>query len=216
MIYSPASACRVVVAPKKWHPKMSFFDRFWKRLFDIVLSFLGLVILWPVILVTNVIARSDTQATGFFYQQRVGRHGRLFNVVKLRTMRVEAGTNITTKDDVRITRSGAFFRRWKLDELPQLWNVLKGEMSFVGPRPDVPGYLDKLSGKNKLLLELRPGITGPASLKYRDEETILAQVDDPETYNDEVIWPDKVAINMEYYQNWSLKADLMYILKTLR
>ncbi|MCK4713179.1 MAG: sugar transferase, partial [Marinosulfonomonas sp.] len=126
------------------------------------------------------------------------------------------GTTVTVKNDIWITRWGAFFRRWKLDELPQLWNVLKGDMSFVGPRPDVPGYLDQLSGEGKILLELRPGITGPASLKYRDEETILAQVDDPKAYNDEVIWPDKVAINIDYYRNWSLKADLIYILKTLR
>ena len=195
---------------------MSFPDRFWKRSFDVVFSFLGLLLLWPVILSTSIAARFDTKATGFFRQQRVGRHGRLFNVIKLRTMRPGAGTTVTVKNDIWITRWGAFFRRWKLDELPQLWNVLKGDMSFVGPRPDVPGYLDQLSGEGKILLELRPGITGPASLKYRDEETILAQVDDPKAYNDEVIWPDKVAINIDYYRNWSLKADLIYILKTLR
>ena len=195
---------------------MSLPDRFWKRFFDVVLSLFGLLLLWPVILLTSIAARFDTKATGFFCQQRVGRHGRLFNVIKLRTMRPGAGTTVTVKNDIWITRWGAFFRRWKLDELPQLWNVLKGDMSFVGPRPDVPGYLDQLSGEGKILLELRPGITGPASLKYRDEETILAQVDDPKAYNDEVIWPDKVAINIDYYRNWSLKADLIYILKTLR
>lgn len=195
---------------------MTMLDRFLKRAFDIVFSMLGLLMLWPVILITSLIARFDTKASGFFRQTRVGRHGHLFDVIKLRTMKDIKGTTVTTQNDARITKWGAFFRRWKLDELPQLWNVLKGEMSFVGPRPDIPGYLDRLSGENRVLLELRPGITGPATLKYRDEEKMLAQVDDAESYNDKVIWPDKVIINVEYYHNWSMKADLGYILRTFQ
>lgn len=195
---------------------MSLVDKFMKRCFDVLFSSIGLFVLWPIILVTWVIARFDTGASGFFRQWRVGRYGRQFRVVKLRTMRVNDGGTVTAANDIRITKCGAFFRRYKLDELPQLWNVLMGQMSFVGPRPDVPGYMDKLTKDQKKLLELRPGITGPATLKYRDEEMILAGVDDPQKYNDTVIWPDKVAINLEYYANWSMAKDLRYILRTLR
>ncbi len=195
---------------------MTMRAKIMKRGFDIIASALGLLLLWPVILVSWLIARKDTGASGFFLQQRVGRHGRLFWVVKLRTMRPVAGTSITTSNDARITKWGARFRRLKIDELPQLWNVLKGEMSFVGPRPDVPGYLDKLLPEHRALLELRPGITGPATLKYRNEEEILAAQPDPERYNDEVIWPDKVRINLEYLEGWSMGKDIGYILKTVR
>lgn len=187
-----------------------------KRLFDVIFSLSGLLVLWPVILVTWVIAARDTGASGFFRQWRVGRHGQQFQVVKLRTMRVNDGGTVTAANDARITKWGAFFRRYKLDELPQLWNVLLGHMSFVGPRPDVPGYMDRLSENDRDLLRLRPGITGPATLKYRDEEMILAGVDDPQSYNDTVIWPDKVAINLEYYRNWSMMKDVQYIIRTLR
>ncbi len=123
---------------------------------------------------------------------------------------------VTTSNDRRITKSGAFFRRTKIDELPQLFNVLIGDMSFVGPRPDVPGYADRLEGEARAILELRPGITGPASLKYKNEEEILAQQKDPKMYNDTVIWPDKVAINLEYIQNWSFKKDMEYIFQTIK
>jgi lipopolysaccharide/colanic/teichoic acid biosynthesis glycosyltransferase len=117
---------------------------------------------------------------------------------------------------MRITKNGKFFRDTKIDELPQLFNVLFGTMSFVGPRPDVEGYADKLEGEDRLVLTVRPGITGPASLKYKNEEDILAKVDNPKEYNDKVIWPDKVKINMEYIQNWSLKKDIEYIVKSIR
>ncbi len=195
---------------------MTALDRVLKRLFDIFFSMFGLLLLWPVILISSVIAGFDTKASGFFRQKRVGRYGHLFEVIKLRTMRNVTGTKITTLNDARITKWGAVFRRYKLDELPQLWNVLKGDMSFVGPRPDMPGYLDQLTGDNRVLLELRPGITGPASLKYKDEEKVLAEVEDAKTYNDNVIWPDKIMINVEYYHNWSLSADIGYILRTLK
>lgn len=186
-----------------------------KRTFDIVAAALGLLLLWPVIIVTWALAARDTGASGFFRQERVGLSGRLFKVVKLRTMRPVAGTTVTTKNDSRITPLGAKLRRYKLDELPQLWNVLTGSMSFVGPRPDVPGFLDQLEGDDREVLKLRPGITGPATLKYRDEEEILANVDDPERYNAEVIWPDKVRINRDYLHNWSFREDLAIILKTV-
>ena len=127
----------------------------------------------------------------------------------------EFNSNVTTDRDPRITKIGRFFRKTKIDELPQLINVLKGDMSFVGPRPDVPGYADRLQGEDRIILSVKPGITGPATLKYKNEEEILAKVDNPEKYNDEVIWPDKVRINKEYIKNWSLKRDIIYILKTI-
>ena len=142
----------------------------------------------------------------------------MFRVIKIRTMRTDSGirTSVTTRNDARITRLGAMLRRFKIDELPQLINVLKGDMSFVGPRPDVPGFADSLVGEEEaLFLSVRPGITGPATLKYRDEEVLLARQPDPEKYNRDVIFPDKVAINIEYVRNWSLTSDLRYIWATL-
>lgn len=195
---------------------MSRTDLFVKRSFDLVVSALGLAVLWPVILVCWVIAGRDTGASGFFCQDRVGRGARLFKVLKLRTMRDVGGTTVTTTNDTRITIWGARFRCWKLDELPQLWNVLLGQMSIVGPRPDVHGYIDRLEGSDARLLQLKPGITGPATLKYRNEEKILASQNDPQAYNDLVIWPDKVAINLDYLDNWSLGRDLGYIIETVR
>lgn len=185
-----------------------------KRTFDIAISATALVVLWPLIGVAWLLAARDTGASGIFAQQRVGRHGRLFTVYKIRTMRANVGSSITVRGDARITPIGRRLRRLKIDELPQLWNVLLGDMSLVGPRPDVPGYLDELEGGSRSLLHLRPGITGPATLKYRDEEKILARVDDPIKYNDEVIWPDKVRINIEYMNNYSLAKDVRYLLAT--
>jgi lipopolysaccharide/colanic/teichoic acid biosynthesis glycosyltransferase len=187
-----------------------------KRSFDLVVSVLGLMVMWPVIVICWVIAKRDTGASGFFLQDRVGRGGRLFKVVKLRTMNSVDGTTVTTANDPRITKWGVRFRRWKLDELPQLWNVLLGHMSFVGPRPDVPGYMDRLEGNDLRLLQLRPGITGPATLRYRNEEDLLAAQRDPDGYNDRVIWPEKVRINLEYLDDWSLARDICYIIKTVR
>ena len=126
------------------------------------------------------------------------------------------GTSVTVSDDPRISRSGRIFRNTKIDELPQLINVLLGHMSLVGPRPDVPGFADKLEGaERELFLSVRPGITGPATLKYRDEEALLAEVEDAEAYNRDVIFPDKVRINLEYVENWSFINDLKYIWRTL-
>lgn len=153
----------------------------------------------------------------FFLQKRVGENGKLFTIIKIKTMYPnKKGSTVTTANDSRITKSGKFFRKYKIDELPQLINVLKGDMSFVGPRPDVPGYADKLEGEDRIILSIKPGITGPASLKYKNEEEILANVENPNEYNDKVIWPDKVKINKEYIKNWSLKKDIEYIIKTLK
>jgi lipopolysaccharide/colanic/teichoic acid biosynthesis glycosyltransferase len=195
--------------------QMSRLDFAVKRAFDITAAVVGLTVLWPVIAVTWVLAGRDTGASGFFRQERVGRDGKIFRVVKLRTMRPVGGTSVTMAGDPRITPLGAKLRRYKLDELPQLWNVLIGNMSFVGPRPDVPGFVDKLEGAERELLKLRPGITGPATLKYRNEEEILASADDPERFNSEVIWPDKLQMNLDYMHNWSLKSDVSYIIKTI-
>ena len=192
-------------------------NNFTKRGFDIVVSFLGLTFSWWVIFIAWVIATFETKSNGFFIQKRVGKDGKIFNVIKIKTMKKVEGidTTITSSNDVRITKSGKFFRDTKIDELPQLINVLIGDMSFVGPRPDVPGYADKLEGEDRIVLSIRPGITGPASLKYKNEEEILASQNDPKWYNDKIIWPDKVRINKEYIKNWSLKKDIEYIIKTV-
>lgn len=187
-----------------------------KRGFDLLGASIGLLLTGWLIGLAWIAATADTRRNGFFAQERVGRQGRVFRVVKIRTMRPALGldTTVTTGHDPRITRLGRFFRRTKIDELPQLWNVLLGQMSFVGPRPDVPGFADRLTGEDRVVLSIRPGITGPATLKYRDEETILANQSDPEAYNRDVIFPDKVKINRQYIENWSLLDDFRYIWRT--
>lgn len=188
-----------------------------KRSFDVIGSGLGLLATSWLIVLAWIMASFDTQANGMFTQERIGRCGRVFRVVKIRTMRplAEIDTTVTTHNDVRITRLGHFFRRTKIDELPQLWNVLLGHMSFVGPRPDVSGYADTLEGSDQLILSVRPGITGPATLKYRDEESLLATKEDPETYNLSIIYPDKVRLNRRYVEYWSFWGDLRYIWWTI-
>ena len=191
-------------------------DKIIKRIFDVSLSLLGLLITWPIILIAWIIASIETKSNGMFSQIRVGKNGKLFKIYKIKTMKDGKGTTITTANDERITKSGRFFRKYKIDELPQLFNVLIGDMSFVGPRPDVPGYADKLQGEDRIILSIKPGITGPATIKYKNEEEILANVEDSKEYNDKVIWPDKVRINKEYIKNWSLKKDIEYIIKTIK
>lgn len=188
-----------------------------KRAFDLIFSLIGLLLTCMVIFLAFLIATIETQSNGFFLQKRVGRGGIFFSVVKIKTMKQVDGVkiNITTSNDVRITKSGKFFRYTKIDELPTLWNVLKGDMSFVGPRPDIPGYVNKLTGNDRRILDLRPGITGPATLKYANEEKILSTVDDPVKYNDEVIFPDKVKMNLEYLDNWSFWLDIKIIFQTI-
>ena len=191
--------------------------KFIKRTFDILLAIIGLTLTFPIIVFAWIIASFETRSNGMFIQERIGKEGRPFNVYKIKTMKRVEGidTTITSSNDIRITKSGTFFRKTKIDELPQLWNVLKGDMSFVGPRPDVSGYADELQGDDKIVLTVRPGITGPASLKYKNEEEILSQQEDPKWYNDTVIWPDKVKINKAYVRNWSLQKDIQYIIKTI-
>ncbi|NLO01122.1 MAG: sugar transferase [Bacteroidales bacterium] len=189
---------------------------FLKRLFDLFVSLVGIIVLLPVFLIIALLVKIKTPGPLFFVQQRVGRYGKLFRLVKFRTMLAgQKGNNITVKGESRITPLGAFLRKYKLDELPELWNVLKGDMSFVGPRPDVPGYADRLKGEERKILELRPGITGPASMKYSNEEELLAQQPDPVKYNNEVIWPDKVRINLEYLRNRNFRFDLKMIIYTV-
>lgn len=188
-----------------------------KRGFDLFFSSLGLLVLGWLILAAWVAASIDNRSNGFFIQKRVGRNGNIFRVIKIKTMRNVVGvdTCVTRLGDPRITPFGSFLRRTKIDELPQLWNVLLGHMSFVGPRPDVPGFADTLQCEARAILSLRPGITGPATLKYRNEEEILFEQVDFELYNRQVIWPDKVNINLEYIHNWSLRRDIRYILETV-
>jgi lipopolysaccharide/colanic/teichoic acid biosynthesis glycosyltransferase len=197
--------------------EMSKADILFKRAFDIVASLAGLLLLAPVILLCWLVAAIETRSNGFFIQKRIGRHGRIIRVCKIKTMYPgdTRRSPIASRNLASISQSGRILRKYKLDELPQLFNVLAGSMSFVGPRPDVPGYADRLQGDDRIILSLRPGITGPASIKYKDEEAILASVDDPETYNDRIIWPDKVKINLEYFNNYSLLRDLRYIFYTI-
>jgi lipopolysaccharide/colanic/teichoic acid biosynthesis glycosyltransferase len=195
---------------------LSLRQRFIKRTLDMVVSFVGLLFIWPIIVVGWVLATISTGKNGLFVHPRIGRHGKTFPMYKLRSMREVPGvtTTNTAGNDVRITRTGKWLRKLKIDELPQLVNVLVGHMSLVGPRPDVAGYTDVLQGEDRIVLSVRPGITGPASLTYRKEEKILAVASDPERYNDEVLWPRKVAINRQYIQNWSLLSDLQFIWQT--
>ncbi len=189
---------------------------FLKRVFDFIASFLGLIILFPSFIVIALFIKLKMPGPVFFIQKRVGQHGKLFSMVKFRTMSVgHGGNSISVKGESRITPLGAILRKYKLDELPELYNVLKGDMSFVGPRPDVPGYADKLQGDMRRTLSLKPGITGPASMKYAREEEILAQQSDPVKYNNEVIYPDKVRINMTYLEHRSFCMDMMIIAYTL-
>ena len=196
---------------------MSFWGRVIKRVFDVVLSLIGICFALPIMLMAFIVASIETKSFGLFIQKRVGKDAKLFNVFKIKTMRELKGvdTTITTSNDMRITKSGKFFRDTKIDELPQLFNVLFGSMSFVGPRPDVKGYADKLEGDDRIILSIAPGITGPASLKYKNEEEILAKQENPKEYNDKVIWIDKVKINRDYIENWSFKKDIEYIVKTV-
>lgn len=188
-----------------------------KRFFDLLLALAGVLTLSWLIFLAWFIASIDTRSNGFFMQKRVGKSGNVFRVIKIKTMRPikNIDTTVTCTGDPRITKSGHFFRKTKIDELPQLFNILIGHMSFVGPRPDVPGFADTLKGEELILLSIRPGITGPATIKYRNEESMLASVENPEAYNKDVIWPDKVRINCEYIRTWSLYKDIELIFKTV-
>ena len=178
-----------------------------KRLFDFILSFTGLILLSPFLLFISILIKITNNGSIFFVQERVGKNGSLFKMIKFRTMYTDHNDNntISVKGDSRITKLGFFLRKYKIDELPELINVLFGDMSFVGPRPDVKGYADKLKGEHRKILKLRPGITGPASIKFINEELLLSKQENPKYYNDNVIYPEKVRINLDYfYNNFSL------------
>ena len=188
-----------------------------KYIFDRIVSFIGLLCLWPVLIVVAILIKIKMPGgPALFTQKRVGRHGKLFTMHKFRSMTVShSGSSVSVAGEARITPLGAKLRKYKLDELPELWDVFIGNMSFVGPRPDVPGYADQLKGDDRRVLELRPGITGPASLKYRGEEELLAKVENPIDYNDTVIYPDKVRINLYYLDHYSFIRDIQMILCTV-
>ena len=188
-----------------------------KYIFDRTMALTGLLFLWPVLLIVTILIRIKMpDGSPFFCQQRVGKDGKLFTMYKFRSMSVHHnGSTVSVAGENRITPIGAILRRYKIDELPELWNVLIADMSFVGPRPDVPGYADLLQGDDRIVLTLRPGITGPASLKYRDEEELLSTMEDPIRYNDEVIYPDKVRINRYYATHYSFIDDLKMIFCTV-
>lgn len=210
-----------------------------KWLFDRIVAFIGLLFLWPVILITAILVKVKMPGgPAFFVQKRVGKDGKLFNCHKFRSMTVaHNGSSVSVAGDARITPFGAKLRHYKIDELPGLWDVLIGKMSFVGPRPDVPGYADKLTGEDRDVLKLRPGITGPATLKYRLEDEMIAEyiskmkneelrtkngipadMTDQELavwYNDNIIYPDKVRLNCYYYRNYSFIKDIQMIFATV-
>ncbi len=202
-----------------------------KWIFDRLVSFIGLCFLWPVLLIVAILVKIKMPGgPAFFVQKRVGKDGKLFDCHKFRTMTVKhSGSTVSVAGDSRITPLGAKLRHYKLDELPGLWDVLIGNMSFVGPRPDVPGYADKLTGADRDVLKLRPGITGPATLKYRLEDEMIAEYvaqkhssgDKREAqeiaveYNDTVIYPDKVRLNCYYYHHYSFVKDIQMIVCTV-
>ena len=202
-----------------------------KWIFDRVVSLVGLLFLWPVLLIVAILVKVKMPGgTAFFVQKRVGLDGKLFDCHKFRTMTVKHnGSTVSVAGDSRITPFGATLRHYKLDELPGLWDVLRGKMSFVGPRPDVPGYADKLVGDDRDVLKLRPGITGPATLKYRLEDEMIAEyvasrqaAGDTRSmqeiaveYNDTVIYPDKVRLNCYYYRHYSFIKDIQMIFCTV-
>lgn len=202
-----------------------------KWIFDRVAALLGLLCLWPLLLVVAVLVKVKMPGgPAFFCQKRVGKDGKLFTCHKFRTMTVKHnGSTVSVAGDSRITPFGATLRHYKIDELPGLWDVLIGNMSFVGPRPDVPGYADKLQGAARDVLKLRPGITGPATLKYRLEDEMISEYvarkqseGDPRTmqeiaveYNDTVIYPDKVRLNYYYYHHYSFIKDIEMIFATV-
>lgn len=204
---------------------------FLKFIFDRIVALIGLLGLWPILLIVAIFVKIKMPGGPvFFVQKRVGKDGKLFNCHKFRTMTVKHnGSTVSVAGDSRITPLGATLRHYKLDELPGLWDVLIGKMSFVGPRPDVPGYADKLEGEDQVVLKLRPGITGPATLKYRLEDEMVSEYvakkqaegdtrsmqEIATEYNDQIIYPDKVRINRYYYYHYSFIKDIQMIVCTV-
>lgn len=196
---------------------MNDFQKASKRLFDLFFSIFGLFTLWPLGILIAICVKLSSKGPVFFKQERIGRFGKSFQCVKFRTMfsGSERFGTVTAASDSRITALGQFLRKYKLDELPQLWNVFTGKMSFVGPRPDVSGYADKLENEYAKILDLQPGITGPASIYFKYEEEILAAVKNGKEFNDTVIWPKKAYINLQYLNEWNFWKDVCYIFITI-
>lgn len=184
-----------------------------KRIFDLTASLLLLPILIVPIIVLVIASTLDSIQFGVFTQVRIGQHAKPFRIFKIRTLKSEE--HLLGHLNMSATRLGRFLRHYKLDELPQIFNVIIGEMSFVGPRPDIVGFADELRGEDRIVLKVKPGITGPATLKYRNEEDILSKQPNPENYNRTIIWKDKVEINKKYVQNWSFYLDLSFLIKSL-
>ena len=198
--------------------ELSLANKIIKRTFDIIVSFVGLLFTWPIIIISAILVRICYKEKGFFIQSRIGKNGKEFKIIKIKTMtsKSDLNTTVTTRNDPRITKLGRILRKTKIDELPQLINVFIGDMSFVGPRPDVKELIYTIPEEiRKVFLSIRPGITGPATIKYRKEEEILSLVEDSEKYNNEVIFPDKVDINLQYIKNYNFFKDIEYILKTI-
>lgn len=187
-----------------------------KRIFDVIASFFGLLILSPFLLVAGLLVKFSSEGPVLFTQERIGRNGIPFTIFKFRTMFVDhGGSSVSVRGEKRITPIGAILRRFKIDEFPELWNILIGDMSFVGPRPDMPEYIARLQGEQREMLSLRPGLTSPASIKYAREEELLSMVPDPQKHFDEVIWPDKMRMNMEYIKRRTFIGDIVLILRTV-
>ena len=197
---------------------MKDFNQIIKRVCDFILSLIGIIVLSPIFIIVSIAIKLDSRGKILFLQKRVGRYGKEFNIYKFRTMVSNAeklGKQITVGNDNRITKVGAFLRKYKIDELPQLFNVLKGDMSLVGPRPEVPKYVKLYSDEQKKVLNVRPGITDMASLRYKDENEILGKVDNPEEYYINVIMRDKLKLNLEYIEKSNIFFDLYLIIKTV-
>jgi lipopolysaccharide/colanic/teichoic acid biosynthesis glycosyltransferase len=190
-----------------------------KQAFDFIIALVGLVLLIPIYITISILIYFRMGSPVLYIQERIGQHGKPFSIIKFRTMIQNAealeGGSITTVKDLRITPMGQYLRKWKLDELPTLFNVLRGDMSMVGPRPDVSEYYDRLTESELKIFDLKPGITGPASLSYANEEQLLSSVQNPIQYYNDIIFPDKVKINLSYYHTHSLWSDLKIIFQTL-
>jgi len=180
--------------------------KYWKQVLDFVLAAILILFLMPILIILFLITSLDTSSNGIFFQSRIGQYGKPFIIFKFKTIHPQKRT---------CSKIGQILRKFKLDELPQLFNILNGDMSFVGPRPDIEGYYDNLTGEDRKVLELKPGLTCEASIKYRDEENLLKKQEDPLAYNDEVLFPSKVKMNLEYFENMSFRNDIKILFKTL-
>lgn len=216
---SPVLLQRAAHASAFERPHRGFYGRAGKRALDVAISFVALVLLSPVLAAVAVLVKCTSPGTALYWQDRVGRAGKLFRIAKFRSMVAGAdrrGLAITTSGDPRVTRLGAVLRKLKIDELPQLWNVLRGDMSLVGPRPELPVYVAGYTEEQRRVFSVRPGITDVASIRYRDEEKILAASTSPEEFYRRVVLPHKLELNAEYIERMSFSFDVQLIFETLK